>query len=95
MVFPVKSGPRPCPVEGCSSRLAMRTAMWMHFWNQHVRDTVVILKKGNIYHLRLPLCDILVPWRSLNMSHQCTVHCKNMVERKRRRLVAEMERAVN
>ena len=33
MAFPAKSGPRPCPVEGCSFRAAMRTAMRVHFWH--------------------------------------------------------------
>ena len=30
------------------------------------RDTVVILEEGNLSHPRYPLCDMLVPWRSLN-----------------------------
>ena len=44
MKFPVKEGPRPCLVEGCSGRAPIRTAMKVHFWKRHFRDTVVILE---------------------------------------------------
>ena len=61
MVFPEKTGPRPCPVEGFSGRAGTRTAMWLHFWHRHVRDTVVILEEENLSHPRCPLCDMMVP----------------------------------
>ena len=32
MVFPEKSGPRPCPVKRCSGRAETRTEMQVHFW---------------------------------------------------------------
>ena len=44
MILPVKAGPRPCPVEGCSGRAATRTAMGVHFWYQYTRYTVVIME---------------------------------------------------
>ena len=50
MVFPMRAGTRPCPVEGCSCRALMRTAMMVHFWYRHVRDTMVILEEGNLPH---------------------------------------------
>ena len=50
----------------------MRTAMRVHFWNRHVRDTVVILEEGNLPQPRCPMCDILVTWREMNGMHQCT-----------------------
>ena len=31
MVFPEKSGPRLCPVGGCSGQVEMRTEMRVHF----------------------------------------------------------------
>ena len=31
MPFPMKAGPRPCPVEGCSGQVLMQTAMMVHF----------------------------------------------------------------
>ena len=34
MTFPAKAGPRPCPVDGCSGRVAMWTSIWVHFWHQ-------------------------------------------------------------
>ena len=40
------------------------------------------------------MCDILVPWRSLNGFHKSTVQCKKGVDQKRRRLVAEEAKAV-
>ena len=45
MKFPAKSGPRPCPFKGCSGQVSMWTAMKVHFWNRHTRDTVVILEE--------------------------------------------------
>ena len=32
LAFPEKSGPRPCPVEGCSGRAATQMEMRVHFW---------------------------------------------------------------
>ena len=72
MVFPVRAGPRHCPVEGYSVQLSTRTAMRVHFRHQHVRDTVVILEEGNLPHPRFPLCDMLVLWKSLNETHRLT-----------------------
>ena len=50
MAFPLKAGPRPSPVEGCSGRAWKWRATMMHFWNWHIRDTVVILEEGNLPH---------------------------------------------
>ena len=61
--------------------------------NRHVRDTVVILEEGNPPHTRVPLRNIMVPWRFLNKSHKHTAQCKKGSERKRRSLVTEEERA--
>ena len=46
--------------------------MRVNFWYQHVRDTVVILEEGNLLHPQCPMCDMLVPWRTLNGTHQRT-----------------------
>ena len=54
MAFPVRAGPRRFPVKGCSGRAATRTAMRVHFWNWHVRDTVLILEEGKPPHPRFP-----------------------------------------
>ena len=43
MAFPIREGPRTCPVKGCSGRASTGTAKRVHFWHRHVRDTVVIL----------------------------------------------------
>ena len=43
LVFPVRAGPRPCPFEGCSGQASTRKAIMVHFWHQHVRDTVLVL----------------------------------------------------
>ena len=66
----------------------------MHFWHQHVRDTVVILEKRIPPHTWCPLCDILVPWKALNETHRHTTQCTRGAERRRRRLAAEEEREV-
>ena len=94
MAFIAKSAPRPCPVKGCSGRVLMRVAMRVHFWNRHVQDTVVILEKFNLPHPWFPLCDIMVPWMSLNGMHRLTAQCKRGAEMNQRRLAAEEEMGV-
>ena len=94
MVFPTRAGPRHFPVEGCSDRAATWTDMKVHLWHRHVQDTVVILEEGNLPHPRRPLCNMLVPWRSLNGSHNGTAQCKKGAEQKQWRLTAEEARAV-
>ena len=86
MAFPTRAGPRPCPVEGCSGQVSTRTAMKLHFWNQNVIDTVVILEEGNLPHPRCPLCDMMVPWKALNGTHRHTAQCIQVAKRKRRQL---------
>ena len=61
MYFPAKGGPQKCLVTGCPGRVAMRTAMQVHFVHRHVLDTVVILEKGNSPHPRCAQCDMLNP----------------------------------
>ena len=72
MAFLTRSGPRPCPVEGCSGRASTQTAMRVHFWHRHVRDTVVILEEGNPSYTRCPLCDMLVVYKALTGMHRRT-----------------------
>ena len=86
MVFLPREEPRPCPVKGCSGRSSMRTAVRVHFWHLHVRDTVVILEEEHIHHPWRPLCDMLVPWKALNETHRRTTQCTQEAKRRRRRL---------
>ena len=72
MEFMEKAELRPLPVEAFSVWVDTLTALRVHFWHRHVRDTVVILEKGNFSNTRCPLCDMIVMWRSLNVSHKCT-----------------------
>ena len=95
MLFLAKAGPRPCPVKGCSCQAETRTEMRVQFWHWHVHNTVVILEEGNLPHPRCPLCDMLVPWWSLNGLHRRTAQCKKRVERKQRNLALDEEKAVN
>ena len=46
-----KGGAKTCPVEGCPGRAGTRTAMRVHFWRRHVRDTVIILEEGSFLTL--------------------------------------------
>ena len=95
LAFPARAGPRPCLVEGCSDWASTRTAMRVHFWNRHVMDNVVILEEDTPPpHPRCPLCDMLVPWNTLNGTHRHTEQCTQGAERKRRRLAVEKEREV-
>ena len=41
-----KGGTTECPVKGCPGRAGTRTAMRVHFWRRHVRDTIIILEEG-------------------------------------------------
>ena len=88
MVFPTKAGARHCPVEGCGGQAETRTSVRLHFWNWHVWYTMVILEEGNLPHLRFPLCNMMVPWRSLNEYHKSTVNYKKRAERKQQQLAA-------
>ena len=94
MMFPAKSVPRSCPVEGYSGRAATQTEMRVYFWHRHVRDTVVILGEGKLPHPRCPLWGILVPWRSLNRIHWHKKQFSKGEYWKRRRLAVEGERLV-
>ena len=58
------------------------TSMLVHVWCRHARDTVVILEEGNLPHPRCPLCDILVPWRSMNGIYWHTIQCRKVAEKK-------------
>ena len=60
--------------------------MQMKLWYRHVRDTVVILEEFNLLHPRYSLCDMLVPWYSLNGLHWSIAQCKKGSGRKRQRL---------
>ena len=84
MEFP-RGGAETCPVEGCPGRAGTRTAMRVHFWRRHVRDTVIIIDEGNLPHPRCEKCDMLVPWRSLNGRHKDTAMLRSGADKKRRR----------
>ena len=71
MEFP-KGGTQDCPFEGCPGRAGTRTAMRVHFWRRHVRDTVIILEEVKLPHPQCEKCDMLVPWRALNGRHKDT-----------------------
>ena len=94
MAFPTRAGPRPFPVSGCSIRVLTWRVMRVHFWHRNVWDTMVILEEGNLCHPRRPLCDMMVPWKAMNVTHRSTEHCTWGAERKRQRLAAEEEREV-
>ena len=79
-----------CPVEGCPGKAGTRTAMRVHFWRMHVRDTIIILEEGNLPHPICENCDMFVPWQALNGCHKSTKMCRSGTSRKRRRL-AEAE----
>ena len=61
----------------------------VNFMHLHVRDTVVILDKGNLPHPRCPQCDVMVTWNALNRRHLSTTQCANGGGRKCRQLAEE------
>ena len=73
-------------MEGCPGRVAMRTAMWVHFVHRHILDTVVILEEGNSPHPQCARCDMQVPRRALNRRHLGTAQYLKGSERKRQQL---------
>ena len=89
MSFPTRTGPWEFPIEGCRGRTAIRTALRVHFFRRHIRDTVVILEEGNLPHPQCPRFDMLVPWKALNGRHTNTAQFSKGAEWKRRRLAAE------
>ena len=52
MDFLTAGGPWRSTVEGCPERSATRMVILVNFMHLHVRDTVVILDKGNLTHPR-------------------------------------------
>ena len=86
MAFPDKGGPRSFPAEECPDQAATRKVMQVHFLNEHILDTVVILEEGKLTHPRCTRCDILLPRRALNDRHLTKAQCARGAERKRRRL---------
>ena len=64
-------------------------AMRVNFLNQLVRDTVIILKEGNLPNPRCPWCNMLVPWKYLSRWHITTDQCTKGVEWKIRRFEEE------
>ena len=50
---------------------------------------MVILEEFNLPQPRFPLCDIMVPWKTLNGMHRGTEQCNRGAERKRQRLEEE------
>ena len=61
--------------------------MRVHFVQQHVLNTVVIMEEGNPPHSRCARCDIQVSRRALSRRHPGTAQCRKGVERRKRRLV--------
>ena len=68
--------------------------MEVQLWHWYVRDTVVSLEKRNLPHIHCPLCDILVRWKALNVTHRRTAKFTRGAEGKRWRLAAEEEMEV-
>ena len=89
IAFLIARGTRNCPVKGCPGQAATRTAVRVHFFYRHVRDTVIILEEGNLPRPQCPQCNMLVPWNALNRRHISTAQCAKGAERKRRRLAEE------
>ena len=66
--------------------------MQVHFFHRNVRETVIILKEGNLPHPRCPQCDMLLPWQELNGRHLATAQCAKGKERKCQRMAEEAMR---
>ena len=86
MAFPEKEGPQSFLVKGCTDRAATRTEMWVQFLHQNVLETVVILEEGNPPYPWCTRCDMMPPWRALNIRNFSRAQCARGAERKRRRL---------
>ena len=77
------------PLMGCPVRATTRTSMRVHFFQQHFRDTAIILEEGKLPNPRCPRCEMLVPWITLYGRHLTTSQYSKGVESKRRRLTEE------
>ena len=67
----------------------MRTGLRVNFLHWHAQDTVIIVEEGNLPQPRCSLCNMLVPWTSLNGRQPNNAKCTKGMEWKRRRLDAE------
>ena len=68
--------------------------MQVHFFHEHVQDTIIIFEEGNLPHPRCPWCDIFLPWRALNGRNLATSQFTKGAEGKRRWMVEEELREI-
>ena len=52
-----------------------RSALRFHFVHCHLRDAIVVLKKGDEPLPHCPKCDMFVKWRVFNRTYQATEMC--------------------
>ena len=87
--LPTAVGPWDCPVKGCRGRAEIWTTMRVNFPHQHVRNTVIILKEGNLPHPWCPRRDMMVTWKDTNRRHVTTTQCDKGTEQKGWRFTEE------
>ena len=68
---------------------AILAGLHVHFLQRHAQDTMIIMEEVKLAHPRCYLCEILVPWATLNGRHLITAQYKKGAERKQRRLALE------
>ena len=90
--FPKGAGSIECPIDGCHGRATNRANLRVHFAHRHPGATVVILEEGAFPYPKCNLCDMQIPWASLNGGHRNTAMCARGADRKKRRLAAEAAR---
>ena len=72
---------------------AILAGLHVHFLQRHAQDTMIIMEEVKLAHPRCYLCEILVPWATLNGRHPNTDQCEKGAERKQQKIVAEEAQA--
>ena len=66
--FPGQGRPAELPGGGMPRPSSDKDSDAGPFPTRHVLDTVVILEEGNLPHPWFPQCEMIVPWRALNVT---------------------------
>ena len=75
-----------CLVDGCLGGTSNRSNLQVHFSHRHVRDTALILEKGNWPYPQFPSYDTFASHKSLNGRHLVTDFFRRREKQKWRRL---------
>ena len=87
--FPAILAGLRCLVVGFRGTVSSWTNIWVHFYQQHPWNSMVVLEEGNQPHPWYPQCDMFVPQETLNQAPPTSEMFRRGTERKRQRPVVD------